>query len=119
MVITDDKMGKLNVIIQDNIDQKFREEVFKRKGMKKGNLTEALEEAMQLWVENDVIKELEETATSKNCKGLTHDKAISTLEKMGRAALPALARISHHPDATDMERDSAIDAIDNILRKQG
>lgn len=46
------KMGKLNVKIEDKIDIKFRREIFKRKGMKKGNLTEAVEEAMLLWVES-------------------------------------------------------------------
>ena len=45
-------MGKLNVKIEDKIDIKFRREIFKRKGMKKGNLTEAVEEAMLLWVES-------------------------------------------------------------------
>lgn len=45
-------MAKINFIIKDDIDKKFREEVFKRKGMKKGNLTEALEEAMTMWIKN-------------------------------------------------------------------
>jgi hypothetical protein len=44
------RMGKLNIKVRKEIDEKFREEVFKRKGMKKGNLTEAVEEAMLLWV---------------------------------------------------------------------
>lgn len=45
-------MAKINLIISDDIDKKFREEVFKRKGMKKGNLTDALEEAIMLWVKS-------------------------------------------------------------------
>jgi len=45
-------MGKINLIIKDEIDKKFRETVFKRKGMKKGNLTEALEEAIMIWIKN-------------------------------------------------------------------
>jgi hypothetical protein len=49
-------MGKLNIKIQDGIDAKFREEVFKRKGMKKGNLTDALEEAMLLWIDVKAVK---------------------------------------------------------------
>lgn len=44
-------MGRLNVSVKDDIESKFREKVFKRKGMKKGNLTKALEEAMLLWIE--------------------------------------------------------------------
>ena len=43
-------MGKVNLAINDKIDQKFREAVFKKKGLKKGNLTEAIEEAMLLWI---------------------------------------------------------------------
>ena len=43
-------MGKLNVQIRDDVDAKFRERVFKKKGMKKGNLTEAIEEAILMWV---------------------------------------------------------------------
>ena len=46
-------MGKLNVKVKDDVDTKFREEVFKRKGMKKGNITEALEEAMLLWISTE------------------------------------------------------------------
>ena len=43
-------MGKLNIKVRKDVDKKFREEVFNRKGMKKGNLTEAVEEAMLLWI---------------------------------------------------------------------
>jgi len=39
------------------IDHKFREAVFKRKGMKKGNLTEALEEAMLMWIAGSDVEE--------------------------------------------------------------
>jgi len=46
-------MGKLNVAVKDDVDAKFREEVFRRKGMKKGNLSEALHEAMLLWINTD------------------------------------------------------------------
>lgn len=44
------EMGKLNLKIKDAIDQKFRTAVFKRMGLKKGNLTKAVEQAMILWV---------------------------------------------------------------------
>jgi len=43
-------MGRIDVILPDELEKKFRTEVFKRKGMKKGNITEAIEEAMILWV---------------------------------------------------------------------
>ena len=46
----DVEMGKLNVKVREDLDNKFRKEVFNRKGMKKGNLTKAIEEAMLLWI---------------------------------------------------------------------
>lgn len=45
-------MGKkLTVIIPDQLDEQFREAVFKAKGMHRGNITEAIEEAITLWIE--------------------------------------------------------------------
>ena len=41
---------KLTILIDDELDEKFREAVFKRKGMKKGNITEAVEEALKQWI---------------------------------------------------------------------
>jgi len=43
-------MGKLNIKVRDDVDTRFRKEIFKRKGMKKGNLKKAVEEAMILWI---------------------------------------------------------------------
>ena len=43
-------MGKINLSIDNDIDEKFRVAVAKRKGMRKGNLTKAMEEAMKLWI---------------------------------------------------------------------
>lgn len=45
-------MGKVNLAIDDKIEEKFRSAVAKKKGMKKGNLTAAVEEAMMLWVKS-------------------------------------------------------------------
>jgi hypothetical protein len=44
-------MGKMNIVLDDELETKFRETVFKRKGMKKGNISEALEEAIKQWME--------------------------------------------------------------------
>jgi len=43
-------MGRLVLIIRDDLEERFREAVYKRYGMKKGNLTKALEEALELWI---------------------------------------------------------------------
>ncbi|MEM3160836.1 MAG: hypothetical protein QXJ74_08640 [Nitrososphaera sp.] len=43
-------MGKINIVLKDDTEEKFRKVVFERKGMKKGNISEALEEAIDLWM---------------------------------------------------------------------
>lgn len=41
---------KLTVLIEDDLDERFRETVFKTKGMHRGNITEAIEEALEMWI---------------------------------------------------------------------
>lgn len=48
---------KLTVLIEDDLDEKFREAVFKSKGMHKGNITEAIEEALEIWIDKQARKE--------------------------------------------------------------
>jgi hypothetical protein len=43
-------MGKLNVVLPDEVEKRFRKAVFEKKGMKKGNISEALEEAVEAWM---------------------------------------------------------------------
>ena len=43
-------MGKMNVVLPDDVEERFRRVVFERMGMKKGNISEALEEAVDLWM---------------------------------------------------------------------
>ena len=43
-------MGRLNLVIPDKLEKQFREEVFKRYGMKKGNMSEALQDAIKEWI---------------------------------------------------------------------
>ena len=43
-------MGKIHLSINDEIEEKFRMAVARKKGYKKGNLGESIEEAMKLWV---------------------------------------------------------------------
>ncbi len=45
---------KLTVLIDDKLDEKFRNAVFKKKGMHKGNITDAVEEALECWVRDNI-----------------------------------------------------------------
>lgn len=44
-------MGKMNIVLDDRIEEQFRKAVFKRMGMKKGNISLALEDAIKKWME--------------------------------------------------------------------
>jgi hypothetical protein len=43
-------MGKLTLTLNDELEKRFRDEVFKRLGMKKGNIQIAIEEAIEFWI---------------------------------------------------------------------
>jgi hypothetical protein len=49
-------MGKITLVLDDKLDERFREAVFKSKGMKKGNMSEAFEEALNLWIKQQMEK---------------------------------------------------------------
>ncbi len=50
-------MGKMNIVLPDDLETKFRDAVYRRKGMKKGNISEALEEAIECWITEEKPEE--------------------------------------------------------------
>lgn len=53
---TSDKMGRIDVILDDKLENEFREEVFKSKGMKRGNISKAIQEAITQWIKSERTK---------------------------------------------------------------
>lgn len=49
-------MGKLTLVMNDELEKEFRKAIFESKGMKKGNIQEAIEEAVQCWIEKQKKK---------------------------------------------------------------
>ena len=45
-----DLVKKYTFLVSEELDVRFRQAVFASKGMYRGNITEALEEAMNLWI---------------------------------------------------------------------
>lgn len=111
-------MGKLNVIIQDDVDQRFREEVFKRKGMKKGNLTEALEEAMTLWTTRPTVEKLKAQATNGSLLVSEREEATNLLGQMGDGAIDALIDVSQCTRLLVSERNNARKVLKGIMDKK-
>jgi hypothetical protein len=58
-------MGRLDLNINDALEMKFRDTVYRTRGFKKGNLTIALEDAIQKWVEQEAKKILDEEKKRK------------------------------------------------------
>jgi hypothetical protein len=56
-------VGRVDVILKDDLEKEFRMQVAKSLGMKKGNLTVAIEEAVKKWVEAE--RKREKAATGK------------------------------------------------------
>lgn len=44
-------MGRIDIILPDDLEEEFRMEVAKELGMKRGNLTLAIQEAIRLWID--------------------------------------------------------------------
>jgi len=44
-------MRRMDITLPNDLEQRFRQEVFKRYGMKKGNITLAIQEAIEQWIE--------------------------------------------------------------------
>lgn len=49
----------MNIVLTEECEKKFRKAVYERKGYKKGNISDAIEEAIELWLEQE---EKQETA---------------------------------------------------------
>jgi hypothetical protein len=53
-------MGRIDAVIKDDLEKKLRMKAVQDFGGKKGSLTDALEEAIEVWVDprlQDIIKE--------------------------------------------------------------
>lgn len=49
-------MGKIQIVIPDDLKERFEKAVFDRLGMKKGNISRAAEEAIRDWIGKEVRK---------------------------------------------------------------
>ena len=45
-----EKMGKMNIVVGDDVEERFRKTVANTKGFRKGNISIALQEAIELWI---------------------------------------------------------------------
>ena len=43
-------MGKINLVVSDEMEKEFRDAVYRKYGMKRGNITKAVTEALNEWI---------------------------------------------------------------------
>ena len=46
-------MGAMKIILPDDLEKQFRDVIYRSKGMKHGNITKAIQEAIVLWIEKE------------------------------------------------------------------
>ncbi len=69
-------MGRIDIILPDDVEDKFRNTVYKKYGMKRGNITEAINDAIADWVnENNPVDKIK--------KGNQH-KVLSSKHDIGK-----------------------------------
>jgi len=67
-------MGRMDIILPDDLEEEFRAEVAKELGMRRGNLTLAIQEAIRLWIDTrrqtrrEMAKKAWETRKTKEGK---------------------------------------------------
>ena len=86
--------------------------------MKKGNLTEALEEAIDLWIKSDVIEAIKKKALSKEITENDFKLLVDTLTSQGKEALPALSELLNKDSLSSPELEVTADAIRKISSPQ-
>ena len=58
-------MGRIDIILPDDLEDKLKMEAGRRLGAKRGAFTEAIKDAIGLWLDPETIKLVEKYASSK------------------------------------------------------
>jgi hypothetical protein len=108
-------MGRIDAVLPDKLEQRFRMEVAKRYGVKKGNMLKAISEAIEAWVSTDesrkmaktLAKPIRDPTTSISVK----QHAVAALATVGVAGRELLADIGADSSIPDSVREQAFKAI--------
>ncbi|MGI0092180.1 MAG: hypothetical protein ACREBS_10765 [Nitrososphaerales archaeon] len=61
-------MGRIDVILPDDREEKLRMEVGKRIGARRGALTDAINEAIQNWIDQEATRRIEKEKEGRQKK---------------------------------------------------
>ena len=108
-------MARLDVVVADDLENRFRIEIIKRYGGRKGDLSKAVTEAIEVWMNINEVKMLTQTANNFDLSVSERERAIKILGKCGKAAIPALNRIANNKKFGTKERELALVEMENII----
>lgn len=108
-------MGRIEAVLDDKLDKRFRMAVANRYGLKKGNMLKAISEALEAWIATDesradarrTAKTIRDPKTSVGVK----QHAIVALASMGVAGRNYLLEIGGDGSVPDSIREQAFRAI--------
>ncbi len=113
---------RINLVLRKELDQRLRVAVAQRLGGRKGDLSIAVNQAIEMWIvrDDDVLNELYFQATSVSHKQKEREDAARLLAKKGKRSNPGLTerlllRISGDSSFSRSERDNARKLYNNIV----
>jgi len=74
-------MGRIVVILPDELENRFKSEVFKRLGMKRGNITKAIQQAIELWMETVSLAKYIDESIKSTLKEIDSNPKLSPEQK--------------------------------------
>ncbi|MCI4356206.1 MAG: hypothetical protein L3K18_03545 [Thermoplasmata archaeon] len=108
-------MGRIDAVLQEDLEKRFRMEVANRYGVRKGNMLRAISEAIELWTATDKArsdaKKLGKTVRNPRESNGIKQHAVELLASMGVAGRDVLTDIGVDTTVPDSIREQALKAL--------
>jgi len=108
-------MGRVEAVLDNKLEDRFRMEVAKRYGVKKGNMLKAISEAIEMWISTDESKRmarlLARPIRDPKASVSVKQHAVAALATTGIAGRELLADIGADSSIPDTIREQAFKAI--------
>ena len=108
-------MGRIDAVLDDKLDDRFRMEVAHRYGLKKGVMLRAISEAIEAWTATDqsraIARKTAKTVRERGTSVGVKQHAVEALATMGLAGRELLADIGQDSAVPDAIREQAYKAL--------
>lgn len=75
--------ARINLVIPSDLNQELREAVFQRRGLNKGDISEAICEGIRAWIDADVLEPLEAKLKNEKFSNSERQEAAYSMAKLG------------------------------------